>query len=68
MLDFKVLEYRPSGDMVIADPTVRDEIAKLGLRESMRKTGLSQHTIEAIRAGRPVRRTTLQRMQTVVAS
>ena len=63
MLDFKVLEYRPSDDMVVADPTLRDEIAKRGLRESMRKTRLSQHTIEAIRAGQPVHRTTLKRMR-----
>ena len=68
MLDFKVLEYRPSGKMVVADPTLRNEIAKQGVRELMRKTGLSQHTIEAIRAGQPVRRETLQRMQAAVGS
>jgi hypothetical protein len=62
MLDFRVLEYRPSGDLVVADPTVRDEFAKLGMRGAMRKTGLSQHTIEAIRSGRAVRRATLQRI------
>jgi hypothetical protein len=32
------------------------------MRELMRMTGLSQHTIEAIRAGKPVRRATLQRV------
>ncbi len=63
LVDFKVLEYRPSGKLVVADPTLRGEIAKRGLRESMRKTGLSQHTIEAIRDGRPVRHRTLQRVQ-----
>ncbi len=68
MLDFKVLEYRPSGNLVVADPTLRDEITKRGLRELMRRTGLSQHTIEAIRAGQPVRRTTLQRMRRAVGS
>lgn len=68
MLDFKVLEYRTTGNMVTADSTLREEIAELGLRESMRKTGLSQHTIEAIRAGRPVRRSTLQRVLAVVRS
>ena len=60
MLDFKVLEYRPSDKMVVADPTLRNEIAQQGVRELMRKTGLSQHTIEAIRAGQPVRHTTLK--------
>jgi hypothetical protein len=63
MLDFRVLEYRPSGNVVVADATLRDEIAKQGMRALMRTTGLSQHTIEAIRAGQPVRRTTLKRMQ-----
>jgi len=63
MLDFKVLEYRPLGDLVVAAPALRDEIAEHGMRELMRQTGLSQHTIEAIRAGRSVRRTTLQRLQ-----
>ena len=62
MLDFKVLEYRPLGDLVVADPTVRDEIANWGTRGAVRKTGLSQHTIEAIRSGRAVRRATLQRI------
>ena len=66
MLDFKVLEYRPSGKMVVADPTLRNEIAKQGVRELIRKTGLSHHTIEAIRAGQPVRPTTLRRMQAAV--
>ena len=68
MLDFKVLEYRPSGKMVVADQTLRNEVAKQGVRELMRKTGLSQHTIEAIRAGQPVRRRTLKRMQAAVGS
>ena len=66
MLDFKVLEYRPSGNLVIADPTLINEIAKLGMRGAIRKTGLSQHTIEAIRDGRAVRRRTLERMQAAV--
>lgn len=61
VLSFTLMEFHPSG-MVIADPTLTDEIGKRGFRELMRKTGLSQHTIEAIRAGKPVRRATLQRM------
>lgn len=62
MLDFKVLEYRPLGNMLVAALALRNEIAKRGMRELMRKTGLSQHTIEAIRAGRAVRRRTLQQI------
>lgn len=61
MIDFKVLEYRSSA-MVVADATLREEIPNRGVRELMRKTGLSQHTIEAIRGGKAVRRKTLQRV------
>lgn len=49
--------------MVIADPTLRDEIAMRGMRDLMRRTGLSQHTIEEIRSGEPVRQRTLQRVE-----
>lgn len=61
LLTFTATEYLSSGK-VVADPTLRDEIASSGVRELMRETGLSQHTIEAIRAGKPVRRKTLQRV------
>ncbi len=61
LLEFKVLEYRPSGNMVVVDQSLRDEITKLGIRETMRRTRLSQHTLEAIRGGQPIRRATLQR-------
>jgi len=55
LLTFKPIEYIPSGK-VSADTKLGGEIAKRGLRELMRTTGLSQHTIEAIREGKPVRR------------
>jgi hypothetical protein len=61
MIDFKVLEYR-SSSMVVADEMLREEIPKRGVREVMRKTGLSQHAIEAIRAGKAVGRKTPQRV------
>ncbi len=61
LLDFKLVQYQSSGQMVAADASLRDEIAKHGLRELMRRTGLSQHTLEAIRRGQTVRRATLQR-------
>ncbi|MEO8052436.1 MAG: hypothetical protein ABI833_18655 [Acidobacteriota bacterium] len=60
MLDFSILEYQPAGGMVIADAELIDEIAKQGVRGTIRKTGLSQHTIEAVQRGQPVRRATLQ--------
>jgi hypothetical protein len=64
LLDFKVLEYRSSGNLVVADATLRDEMAKHGVREAMRRTGLSQHTLEKILRGEPVRRATLKRALT----
>ena len=67
MVEFKVLEYRPSGKMVVADPSLREKISKCGLRELMQKTKLSQHTIEAIREGLPVRRRTLQQIEAIMA-
>jgi len=63
MLDFTVLEYRSARKLVIADASLRDALAKLGMRDLMRRTGLSQHTIEAICDGKAVRRTILQRMR-----
>jgi len=67
MLDFKVPEYREGGDMVVADQALRDEITRRGVRPLMRATKLSQHTIEAIRGGKPVRRRTLERLQGVLS-
>jgi len=61
LLSFHPPEFFPSGK-VVADQRLRDEINKHGLRQSMRATGFSQHTIEAIRDGKPVRRSTLTRV------
>lgn len=63
MLDFKVPEYREDRKMVVADHVLRDEITRRGVRPLMRATKLSQHTLEAIRGGKPVRRRTLERLQ-----
>lgn len=61
LLAFEPVEYFPAGGTV-ADPTLMNEILTHGVRKLMRETGLSQHTIEAIRSGKPVRRRTLQRV------
>lgn len=61
LLKLAPMEFTPSR-MVVADPALRQEIGKHGRRELMRKTGLSQHTIETILAGRPVRLGTLKEM------
>jgi len=65
LLDFKVVQYRPPSPMVTADAELREQITKLGMRESMRRTGLSQHTLEAIFKGKAVRRATLERARTL---
>lgn len=66
MLDSKVLEYRESGGLAVADQALRDEITRRGTRPLMRMTKLSQHTLEKVRDGKPVRRRTLERLQKVV--
>lgn len=59
LLDFEVLEYRPSGKLVIADSVLREKIAKFSFRELMHRTGLSQKPLYAILRGKPVRSRTL---------
>jgi hypothetical protein len=59
LVSFTPVEYAPSGKMAIADAALLNEMAKHPLRELMRKTGLSQHTLEAIRRGQAVRPRTL---------
>src|SRR5262249_24797440 len=67
LLTFSPGEYLPSSK-VAADEDLRTKIADMGVRELMRKTGFSQHTIEAIRDGKRVRRATLKRMQNALGS
>jgi len=59
LLDFQVLEYRPSRTLVIADVALREKMAQFSLRELMRKTGLSQKALYAVVRGQPVRQRTL---------
>jgi hypothetical protein len=59
MLDFKVKEYRERSHLVIAEAVDRRRWARLGVRELMRRSKLSQKTIYAIVDGKPVRRSTL---------
>jgi len=62
LLHFKAMEYRPVGRMAVADRALRETVASSGVRALMRKTGLSQHTVEAVCRGRRVRHTTIQRV------
>jgi hypothetical protein len=66
LLTFAPVEYLPSGK-VAADADLRTRVADRGIRELIRKTGLSQHTIEAIRKGKRVRRSTLDKMRVAIA-
>jgi hypothetical protein len=61
LLDYKVLQYRPPSKMVVADDALREQFSKMGMRVLMRRTHLSQHTLEAILKGQAVRRATLER-------
>jgi hypothetical protein len=63
LLDFQVLEYRAGGKLAMADQAFRERMLKFGVRELMRKTGLSQKTIYAILRGQPVRQRTLTVLQ-----
>ena len=62
LLHFKTMEYRPVGRMAVADCALRETVAASGVRTLIRKTGLSQHTLEALRRGQRVRNTTIQRV------
>jgi hypothetical protein len=59
LVSFTPVEYRPSGKMVTADHLLLKEMAKHAVREMVRRTGLSHHTLEAIRQGKAVRAGTL---------
>ncbi len=66
LLTFRPVEYSPRGK-VSADEELREKINKRGVRKLIRATGLSQHTIEAIREGKSVRRATLKRLEAQLA-
>lgn len=59
LVHFTPVEYSPLGKVVVADAALLSEMATHAMRELMRKTGLSQHTLEAIRQSKPVRSRTL---------
>jgi hypothetical protein len=60
VLDLRMAEVSPT--TVVADAVLKAMMHAFGVRALMRKTGLSQHTIEKILRGLPVRPTTLQRV------
>lgn len=64
LLDSRMAEISPT--RVVADAALKAKMRACGMRPLMRKTGLSQHTLEKILAGRPVRRRTLERVITAI--
>jgi hypothetical protein len=62
LVQFKVMEYQPTEKMVVADAKTRAQVAACGRRELMRRTAVSQHTLERICRGGRVRYKTLQRL------
>jgi hypothetical protein len=60
LMDFRIIEYGTDGGMVRATLDQRRRIRTVGRRPLMRRTGLSQHTLEKIERGQSVRRRTLQ--------
>ena len=60
VLRSKSMEYRPR--TTVADANLREQVGAAGVRVLMRATSLSQHTLEAIRAGKRVHNVTIQRL------
>ena len=63
--DLSVLDSRTAEinlTKLVADAALKAKMRACGVRPLMRRTGLSQHTIEKILRGLPVRRTTFQRV------
>jgi hypothetical protein len=60
VLDPRMTEISPM--RAVADAGLKAKIRACGMRPLMRKTGLSQHTLEKILAGQAVRRATLERV------
>jgi hypothetical protein len=63
MVDFKVTEFRTTSKMAVAEPSDRRRWKELGVRNIMRKSGLSQKTVYAILAGKPVRLQTMAHLK-----
>jgi hypothetical protein len=57
VLDFKTTEYGRE-KKVVSDASTADEIRKIGIRQTMNLTNMSQHTIEKLVRGEAVRRGT----------
>jgi hypothetical protein len=58
LVDFKVHEFRKKSNMVVADASDRKTWKKFGIRQIIRKSGLSQKIVYAVLEGNPIRKQT----------
>ncbi len=68
MMDFNVQVYGVSGKLVVADPSERENWAKIGVRRWRRMTNLSQKAVYAILSGKGVRLQTLATFRSAAES
>lgn len=66
LVDFKAHEFSKKSNMVVADASDRKRWKKIGVRQIMRKTGLSQKAVYAILIGKPVRLQTLAHLKACI--
>jgi hypothetical protein len=66
MVDFKITEFRTTSKMAVAEPSETRKWKELGVRNIMRKSGLSQKAVYAILAGKPVRLQTLAHLKACI--
>jgi hypothetical protein len=64
MLDPNIQSYGPSGKFAVADSSERKEWAKIGVRQLMRTTSLTQRTVYSILSGKGVRQQTMAMFRT----
>lgn len=67
LVNFSTIEYSSSGKMAVANAELLGKLGNHSMRELIRRTGLSQHTIEAIRTGKLVRARTLNILKAALA-
>jgi len=68
MLHPNIQTYGPSGKFAVADSSERKEWAKIGVRQLMRATRLTQKTVYSILSGKGVRQQTLAIFRTGIDS
>ena len=67
LLDSRIVQYHVRQEGARADRQLLRQIRAIGIREIIRRGGPSQHTLQKILAGRPVRPATLARLREALA-